>query len=60
MNDSDFNSQGISNAKRLFSETVSPKNHVQVSLNKTNYQSALIVSFTSTPPYITIATHTGE
>ena len=32
--DADFNLQCIPNAKRLFSETVSPKKHGQVSLDK--------------------------
>ena len=60
MNDSGFNSRLISNAKRLFSETVSPKTHVQIFLDKKCYHRALIFSFTATPPYITTATHIGE
>ena len=60
MNDSGFNSRLISNAKRLFSETVSPKTHVQIFLDKKCYHRALIFSFTATPPYITTATHIWE
>ena len=40
----------LSNAKRLFSETLSPKKHGQVSFDKIGYQDAVLVSFTTTPP----------
>ena len=33
-NDAHFNSQRLSNAKRLFSETLSPKNNSEVSFDK--------------------------
>ena len=59
MNDEDFNLQCLSNAKRLFSETLSQKNHGQASFDKQVYQYAVLVSFTETPPTITTGTHTG-
>ena len=34
INDADFNSQCLSNAKRLYSETLSPKKHGQLSFDK--------------------------
>ena len=56
----DFNSQCLSNAKYLFSETLSPKNHGQVSFDKKGYHDAVLVSFTATPPNITTTIHTRE
>ena len=60
MNETDFNSECLSNAKRLFYETLSPKNHGQVIFDKKGYQNAVLVSFTATLPAISTATHTGE
>ena len=60
LKDADFNSQFISNAKRLFSETLSPKNHGQVCLDRKGYQYELLVSFTLTTSAISAATHTDE
>ena len=60
MNDADFNSQFLSNAKSLFFETLSPKNHGQVSFDKKGDQDAVLVQFTATPPDITTAYHTGK
>ena len=54
-----FGSQCLSNAKHLFSETLSPKNHSQVSFDKQGYQYEVLVSFNSTPHNMTAATHTG-
>ena len=59
LNYADFNSQCLSNAKRLFSETLSPKHYGQVTFCKKCYQDAVQVSFTATPPNIITATHTG-
>ena len=56
---SSFNSQYISNAKRLFYETLSPKKHGQVCLDRKDYYDALPVSFTANTPDITTATHIG-
>ena len=60
MKDSGFNFKGITNAKCLFSETVSPKNHGQVCLDGKVYQDTLLVSFNSTSSEINTSTHTGE
>ena len=60
MNYSYFNLQCLSNAKGLFSETLSPKKNGQVSFDKTNYQGAVLVSFDATPPNINTDTHTGK
>ena len=60
MNETDFNSECLSNAKRLFYETLSPKNHGQVIFDKKGYQDAVLVSFTATSPAITTSTHTGK
>ena len=49
----------ISNTKRLFFETVSPKKHGKVYLNRKGYQDALFVSFTATPYNITTYMYTG-
>ena len=43
-----------------FYETVSPKNHGQVCMDRKFYQDALLVSFTANPPSITTANHTDE
>ena len=58
MNDADFNSWYLSNAKHLFSKTLSPKNHGEVSFDKKGYQDAVLVSFTEIPPTITTYIHT--
>ena len=55
-----FNSQSLSNVKRLLYETSSPKKHGQVSFDKKGYQDAVLFSFTATPPTITTVIHTGE
>ena len=60
MNDSDFNSQFLSNAKSLFFETLSPKNHGQVSFGKKGYQDSVLASFTTTPHAITTANNARE
>ena len=60
LNDAYFNSQCLSNEKRLFSENLLPKNHSQESFDKKSHQDAVMVSFTTTPPSITIAIHIGE
>ena len=59
LNDADFNSYSLSNAKRLFYETLSPKKHGQVSFDKKGYQDIILVSFTASPPKITTAIHKG-
>ena len=59
MNDAYFNSQCLSCEKRVFSETLSPKDHGQVSFDKNVYKYAVLVSFTATPPAITTATKNG-
>ena len=59
LNDVYFNSQCLSYAKCLFSETVPEKNQFQVSLDKKGYQYAVLVSFTPTPSSITTANQTG-
>ena len=46
--------------KKIFSETVSSKNHGQVSFNKKIYYDAILVLFTATPYFITTSTNTGE
>ena len=43
LNDAEFYSQCLSNAKHLFSETLSPKNHGQVSFDKKGDQDAVLV-----------------
>ena len=58
--DADFNSQCIYNAKRLFYETVSPKNHDRLCLVWKDYQDALLVWSNETPPAIDTDTHAGE
>ena len=60
MNDEDFNSQCLFNAKNLFSETLSPKKYGQISFDKKGYQYAVLVSFNKTPPDFSTATKTGE
>ena len=60
MNDADFNSQFLSNAKSLFFETLSPKNHGQVSFDKKDYHDSVLASFTATPPNNTIDIHNWE
>ena len=42
LNDADFNSYWLSNEKRLYSETLSPKNHGQVSFDKIGYQDEVL------------------
>ena len=59
MNGADLNSQCISNAKRLFYETLPPKNHGKVSFVKKVYHDAVLVLFTATPTEITTDTNTG-
>ena len=49
----------ISNSTYLFSETVSPKNHGKLSLEKKDYQDSIIVLFTSYQLSIPTDTHTG-
>ena len=60
LNDAYFNSRCFSNAIFLFSETLPPKHHGQVSFDKKGYQDAVLVSFTATPPNITTAINNGE
>ena len=60
LNGADFNSHCLSNSKRLFPETLSPKKHGQVSFDKKGYQDAVLVLFTAKPSVITTANHTGE
>ena len=60
LNDVDFNSRCLFNAKYLFSEMLSPKNHGQVSFDQNNNQDAVLLSFTETLPNITTDTHTRE
>ena len=60
LNNADFNSKWLSNAKSLFSETLSPKKHDHVSFDKEGYHDAVLVLFTATPPNITTDIHTGE
>ena len=50
LSDANFNSRCLSNAKSLFSETLSPKQHGQVSFDKKGYQDAVLVSLNETPP----------
>ena len=59
LDDEDANLHCISNAKHLLSETVSPKNHGQVSLDKKGYQDALIFFSTANLPAITTYTRKG-
>ena len=47
MDDTDINSQCLSNKKDSFYEALSPKKHVQVSFDKKGYQDAVLVSFTT-------------
>ena len=60
LNDADFSSLCLSNAKHLFSEILSPKKHGQVRSGKTFSQDAVPVSSTATPPNITLYIYTGE
>ena len=60
MNDADFNSQFLSNAKSLFFETLSPKNHGQVSFGKKGYQDSVLVLFVATPPNSNTDIQTGK
>ena len=60
MNDSDLNSQCLSNSKCYFSETLSPKHHGQVSFDKKGYQDSVLASFTTTPHAITTANNARE
>ena len=50
----------IIQCKPLFAETLSPKNHVQVSFDNKCYQYAVQVSFTATLPTVTTHIHTGK
>ena len=59
MNDEDFSSQCLSNAKNLYSETLSPKNHEQVRFDNKGYHGEVLVLFGATLPKITTDTHTG-
>ena len=59
LNDANFNSQCLSNAKCLFYETLSPKKHGKVIFDKKGYQYAVLFSFTAITPVITTATHRG-
>ena len=52
-----FDSQCLSNAKRLFSWTLSQKRHVQASFKK-GHQDVVLVPFTVTTPSITKAINT--
>ena len=54
----DFNSQCISNVKRLFYGTLWPKIHGQVCLDRKCYQGSLLVLFIETTPASTTATYT--
>ena len=58
--DADLNSHCISNAKRLFYETLSPKKHGQLSFGKKGYQDTFLVSFTVTSANTNTAIHNGE
>ena len=46
--------------KNIYSETLSPKKYGQISAEKKGCHNAVLVSFTETPPAITIANNTGE
>ena len=59
-NNADFNLHSLSNPRRLFSETISPKNHCQVSYDKIGYQDSALVSFTEILPEITTDNNTRE
>ena len=60
LNGADFNSWCLSNAKHIFYELSSTKNHGQLSFYKEGYQDAVLVSFTATTPNSTTSIHTGE
>ena len=59
LNEADFNLRCLSNAKRLFSETLSPKKSGQVRFDKKVYQYTVLVSFTATPHDITTNIYNG-
>ena len=60
LNNAYFNSQCLSNVKRLFSARLSQKKHDQLRFDRKFYQDEVLVSFTATLPNITTDIRTGK
>ena len=60
LDDAYFNLRCLSNANRLFSEILSPKNPIQLSFGKKVYHDIVLVSFTATLPVINTNTCARE